>query len=335
MRTSSAETGPSTSAAIMSQARPMMRPMRPSIFGSNEWMMKSNGIAPVSMRYSAVPRARSSMSHCRRSIDQRSRIAFAIRKRVALRRLVCSTLSRLGCISIPGLRRRGSPSRAEARTGLSASEIFIFCLRRCILIEYYVFRENHFIPATGSDATSFWRGLKEATQMAHAVDDKGAVARTGGGVRPLSSALKTLALLDLLGDSDQPLSLAEMTRAAGESRATIYQKLVTLVHAGWIEQTDQGSYRLSLHAARMSDAALKQASLGERSTAILQELVHEVGETASLAVLSDVHARLVKRIEAEVMVRADVRVGTLLSLDNSSSGRVLTAFATPELRARL
>jgi DNA-binding IclR family transcriptional regulator len=177
--------------------------------------------------------------------------------------------------------------------------------------------------------------LKEAMQMAHAVDDKGAVARTGGGVRPLSSALKTLALLDLLGDSDQPLSLAEMTRAAGESRATIYQKLVTLVHAGWIEQTDQGSYRLSLHAARMSDAALKQASLGERSTAILQELVHEVGETASLAVLSDVHARLVKRIEAEVMVRADVRVGTLLSLDNSSSGRVLTAFATPELRARL
>jgi DNA-binding IclR family transcriptional regulator len=155
---------------------------------------------------------------------------------------------------------------------------------------------------------------------------------TARGVRPIGAALKTLALLDLLGKSEKPLRLADLTRASGESRATTYQKLVTLVQAGWVEQAEDGSYRLSLHAARIGDAALEQANLGERSTAILQELVLEVGETASLATLSGVHARLVTRVEAEVVVRVQRRVGALLSLDNSASGRILTAFATGEYR---
>lgn len=149
-------------------------------------------------------------------------------------------------------------------------------------------------------------------------------------MRPIGSALKTLALLDLLGRAARPLRLADLARESGGSRATTYQKLVTLVQAGWIEQTPEGGYRLSMHAARMGEAALKQANLGERSSAVLEALVLEVGETASLAMLSGVHAQLVQRAEAEAVVRVERRVGTLLSLDNSASGRILTAFAAPE-----
>jgi DNA-binding IclR family transcriptional regulator len=158
---------------------------------------------------------------------------------------------------------------------------------------------------------------------------------TSRGVRPIGSALKTLALLDLLGRAEQPIRLADLTRAVGGGRATVYQKLVTLLQAGWVEQTGQGAYRLSLHAARMGEAALRQASLGERSRLILQELVAQVGETASLAVVNGVRAELVQRVEAEVVVRVERRVGALLSLDQSASGRVLTAFATPEFRQML
>jgi DNA-binding IclR family transcriptional regulator len=157
----------------------------------------------------------------------------------------------------------------------------------------------------------------------------------GGGVRPIGSALKTLALLDLLGRSEQPMRLAELARAVGGGRATVYQKLVTLLQAGWIEQTAQGAYRLSLHAARIGEAALRQANLGERSRLILEELVAEAGETASLAVINGIRAELVQRVEAEVVVRVERRVGTLLSLDQSASGRVLTAFATDAARQAL
>lgn len=154
------------------------------------------------------------------------------------------------------------------------------------------------------------------------------------GVRPLTSALRTLAVLDVLGRSDRPMRLIDLASAVDGSRATIYQKLVTLIEAGWVEQTEDGAYRLSLHAAHMGEAALDQASLGERATVIMRELVREVRETASLAVLSGINVQLVKRVEAEVVVRAQVRIGSLLSLDNSSSGRVITAFAaTPDVEA--
>jgi DNA-binding IclR family transcriptional regulator len=155
-------------------------------------------------------------------------------------------------------------------------------------------------------------------------------AITPSGVRPLTSALRTLAVLDVLGRSDRPLRLADVAAAVAGSRATTYQKLVTLVQAGWVEQDEDGAYRLSLHAAHMGEAALDQASLGERASIVMRELVQEVRETASLAVLSGINVQLVKRVEAEVVVRAQVRVGSLLSLDNSSSGRVITAFASAD-----
>jgi DNA-binding IclR family transcriptional regulator len=157
----------------------------------------------------------------------------------------------------------------------------------------------------------------------------------GYGVRPLSSVLKSLAVLDALARAHRPQRLMELAQALEESRATTYQRLLTLTQAGWIEQTADGAYRLSLHAARAGNAALEQANLGERSTEVLQALVLETGETASLAVISGVQVQLIKRVEAEVVVRAQVHIGTLLSLDQSASGRALTAFATTEQREHL
>ncbi|GAB1578983.1 IclR family transcriptional regulator [Bordetella petrii] len=159
--------------------------------------------------------------------------------------------------------------------------------------------------------------------------------RSGSGVRALSSVLKTLAVLDLLGASDRPLKLAELVAAQGGNRATVYQRLVTLIEAGWVEVDEDGAYRLTLHAARVGEAAFDQASLGERATAVLQELVYASGETASLAVISGAQVVLAKRVEAKGMLRADVHVGTTFSLEISASGRVLSAYAEPAMQQYL
>jgi DNA-binding IclR family transcriptional regulator len=153
-----------------------------------------------------------------------------------------------------------------------------------------------------------------------------------GGVRPLSSVLKTLAVLDVLAKSDGLMRLVELTSAIGGSRATIYQKLVTLIAAGWVETVDPAGFRLSLHATLIGDAALRQASLGERALTVMRDTAVLVGEAVSLAIFRGNYACIIRRVEAEVVVRAQVRVGTLLSLADSASGRVLTAFSTPEYR---
>ncbi|MGN6460489.1 MAG: IclR family transcriptional regulator [Pseudolabrys sp.] len=147
-----------------------------------------------------------------------------------------------------------------------------------------------------------------------------------GKVRPLSSVLKTLGLIEIIAKQGKPTRLADIARAAGMGRGAAHQKLVTLAQAGWIEHADNG-YRLSLHAARIGSSALEQASLGERVVPFLEDLVSQSQETASLAVITGDAACIVQRVESVGVLRAELRIGAMLDLPNSASGRVLVAFA--------
>ena len=156
-----------------------------------------------------------------------------------------------------------------------------------------------------------------------------------GGVRPLTTVLKTIALLDVLAASPRGLKLPEVATQVQLSRPTAYQRLLTLVEAGWVEQDHEMRYRLSMHACRIAAAALEQANLGTRVQPILEMLVHRVKETASLAVLDRGLPCIVSRVESESVLRAEQKIGTTMSLEGSASGRILTAFADEITLGRL
>ncbi|MFA6265820.1 MAG: IclR family transcriptional regulator [Pseudolabrys sp.] len=151
----------------------------------------------------------------------------------------------------------------------------------------------------------------------------------------MSTALKTLAVMEVLARSPRGMRLQEVATSLGLSRPTAYQRLLTLVEAGLIEQDEQSRYRLSMHLCRFAAAALEQADLGTRVVPILQELVHEVKETASLAVLDRGLPCIVSRVESESVLRAEQKIGTTMSLEGSASGRILTAFADEATLRRL
>lgn len=147
------------------------------------------------------------------------------------------------------------------------------------------------------------------------------------GVRPLSTVLKTMAVLDVLASSPRGLKLPEVANAMQLSRPTAYQRLLTLIEAGWVEQDHEMYYRLSMHACRIAASALEHANLGKRVQPLLEMLVHRVKETASLAVLDRGMPCIISRVESESVLKAEQKIGTTMSLDGSASGRVLTAFA--------
>ncbi|MGG5823855.1 IclR family transcriptional regulator [Falsiroseomonas sp. HW251] len=156
-----------------------------------------------------------------------------------------------------------------------------------------------------------------------------------GGVRPLSSALKVLALLDRIAARRGGVRPSAIAAELGEGRATVYQRLLTLVVAGWVEPVEDGRYRLTLRAARIARAAAEQAGLGDRAMHLLEALVAETQETASLAVLEGIEPCIVQRVEPAGILRAELRVGASLSLSGSASGRVLVAFADGATLERL
>lgn len=138
--------------------------------------------------------------------------------------------------------------------------------------------------------------------------------------------MKTLELMEYFAHRSRPARLAEIASALGLSRATAYQRAFTLVEAGWLEQDEDGRYRLSMLPTRLAAAALEQADLGARSGPVLSDLTDLTQKTSSLCVLHRDQPCIVARVESESLLRADQKIGTVMSLEGTASGRVFVAF---------
>jgi IclR family transcriptional regulator, acetate operon repressor len=154
-------------------------------------------------------------------------------------------------------------------------------------------------------------------------------------VKPLTSALKIFDVLDVVGLSPKPLRLADVVKATGGQRAAIHQRLLTLVQGGLLEQLEDGRYRLGWRIVRYAASANEQANFGARIADILQAVMVESGETASFSVLDGTAMVIIQRVESRGILRQDLRVGALLALRPTASGRVMVAFASERVVAGL
>lgn len=154
-------------------------------------------------------------------------------------------------------------------------------------------------------------------------------------VQPLSTALKCFHLLETIAQQHDAVRISELGRIVGESRATTYQRLFTLTTAGWLECLPDGRYRLSTRATRIGAAALKQAGFGERAQPVLDALSTKLSEAVSLVMLEQEKIVIVRRAEAQGVLRANLQIGTELSYKDSSSGAIWLAFGPTDLLDRL
>jgi DNA-binding IclR family transcriptional regulator len=154
-------------------------------------------------------------------------------------------------------------------------------------------------------------------------------------VKALTTALKCFEMLEIVAEAERPARLAELARASGQSRATAYQRLVTLCEAGWVDRLPDDRYRLSLRACRLAGKALSQAGLGERALPILGELTAETGQTSSLIIVEGGRLIIAQRVEAYGLLRADLRVGAELFLEDSASALIWLAFGPPVTAAAI
>ncbi|MFC4117681.1 IclR family transcriptional regulator [Nonomuraea zeae] len=153
--------------------------------------------------------------------------------------------------------------------------------------------------------------------------------------QPLSTALKCLKMLEVVAEAERSVRIAELARSLGLSRAAVHQQLVTLVAAGWMEQADDGAYRLTLRPTRIGQAALRQAGLGERVLPNMERLVDVVREAVSLAILERGTATIIQRIEPGRPLQVDLRAEATMPISRSASGQVLLAWATERQLAEL
>lgn len=142
----------------------------------------------------------------------------------------------------------------------------------------------------------------------------------------IQSVTNATRVLRELAAAGGPVRLGDLSRQLGMVPSSAHLLLVTLVDAGFVEQTPQGTYRLGLAVFEIGTAALQQYDLGARLAPPMEELAAKTREAVSLSVLHHGDALIVMRFESDQILRTSIRVGTRMPLFESASGRCLVAF---------
>ncbi|MFC0864205.1 IclR family transcriptional regulator C-terminal domain-containing protein [Sphaerimonospora cavernae] len=151
----------------------------------------------------------------------------------------------------------------------------------------------------------------------------------------VQSLARGLAVIRAFDATEPELTLSEVARKTGLTRATARRFLLTLTDLGYV-RTDGRLFSLSPRVLELGYAYLSSLSLPEVALPHLERLVTEVHESASVCVLDDTDIVYVARVPTARIMRVTIAIGTRFPAYCTSMGRVLLAWLPPgELEAHL
>jgi DNA-binding IclR family transcriptional regulator len=141
---------------------------------------------------------------------------------------------------------------------------------------------------------------------------------------------RAFAVLDLLGESDTPLGLAQVASSLQLHKSTAHRFLMVLERHHMVERTGNGKFRLGLRLFDFGNRAIEQYDLRDRAQPHLRRLVSETEETAHLCILEQAHVIYIDKIEPARSVRMITRVGASNPVHCTSVGKAILAFLPEE-----
>jgi IclR family transcriptional regulator, pca regulon regulatory protein len=131
-----------------------------------------------------------------------------------------------------------------------------------------------------------------------------------------------LAVIRAFGPDRERLSLSEVARATGLTRAATRRFLLTLVKLGYV-RNDGREFSLRPRVLELGYAYLSGLAMPEIAAPHLEELVAQVRESSSLCVLDGHHIVYVARVPTKRIMTVAISVGTRFPAYCTSMGRVL------------
>ncbi|MBM0237312.1 IclR family transcriptional regulator [Micromonospora sp. ATA32] len=151
-------------------------------------------------------------------------------------------------------------------------------------------------------------------------------ARTPEFVQSLERGLAVIRAFD----AEHPqLTLSEVARATGLTRAAPRRFLLTLVELGYV-RTDGRLFSLRPRILELGYAYLSSLSLPEVAQPHMETLVAQVHESCSMSVLDGDEVVYVARVPTKRIMTVGISVGTRFPAYATSMGRVLLAAQSAE-----
>ena len=143
-------------------------------------------------------------------------------------------------------------------------------------------------------------------------------------------------LLEGLTRSRGPLMLKDLAASAGMSAAKAHRYLVSFQRLGLVVQDSRTArYDLGPAALRLGLSALSRIDGVRLARERLPALMEEIGHTLALAVWGNHGPTIVHWEPSPQAVTATLRLGDVMPLLSSATGRCFTAYLPPEMTAAL
>jgi DNA-binding IclR family transcriptional regulator len=138
-------------------------------------------------------------------------------------------------------------------------------------------------------------------------------------------------LLDVLGQADGALMLRDLAARAGMSAAKAHRYLVSFQRLGLVVQDSRTTrYDLGPGALRLGLAALWRVDAVRLARERMPELMEAVGHTVALAVWGNHGPTIVHWEETPKTEPVNLRLGDVMPLLTSATGRCFAAYLTPD-----
>jgi IclR family transcriptional regulator, pca regulon regulatory protein len=140
----------------------------------------------------------------------------------------------------------------------------------------------------------------------------------------VQSLERGLAVIRAFGAETPELTLSEVARATGLTRAATRRFLHTLAGLGYVH-ADGRLFRLSPRVLELGYAFLSSITLPEVAEPHLERLVAEIHESSSVSVLDGEEIVYVARVPTSRIMRVSINLGTRFPAYATSMGRVMLA----------
>ncbi len=150
------------------------------------------------------------------------------------------------------------------------------------------------------------------------------VRGSGRGEAHVQSLGRGLAVIESFDADNEAVTLSDVARRTGLTRATARRFLLTLVDLGYM-RTDGRLFSLTPRVLRLGYAYLSAMRLPQIAQPHLEALSARLGESVSVAVLDGSDIVYVARVATRRIMTVDISVGTRFPAYATSMGRVLLA----------
>ena len=144
---------------------------------------------------------------------------------------------------------------------------------------------------------------------------------------------KGLDIIELLADTDEPLSQAEIAKALGRTPNEIYRMLDRLVRRDYVRRTPGDRYEITLKLFELAHRHSPTRRLVQQAMPILRNFALRSEQACHLVIRDRNILVVVAQVDGPGYWNVSIRVGSRIGLVNTGSGHVFLACATPEERA--